>query len=81
MAIYWKDGKLFRLGECTGRNKNLAIWAKKGSAKAGFPNDLILREQGKRKGGRRAMASMRLSYRRKGAIRFALDGAKINASG
>ena len=48
--------------------------------KSDIPNDLILRVQGRRGGWCSATVSIGIRYRGEGALRFAPDGAKINAS-
>ena len=50
-AVYWTDEKLFRLGACSGGNRNLAVWVKNYPKKREVANDLLRRDDGKYQSG------------------------------
>ena len=75
---YWTDEKVSRLRAFSGSNRNLVAWLRKALKKAELPNDLIMRDDGKRGFGANVMVSVGVSYRGGGALCFAPGGAKVN---
>ena len=64
--IYFAEEKLFRLGAFPGWNRNFVVYANRETEKSQAPDDLIPREEGRRKGEVSATVSLGLCRREKG---------------
>ena len=75
--IFFTDGKLFRLGACSGGNQNFVAYVRDGVNKHEAPNDIITREGGQWQGVVSVMVGLGLCFRGKGGIRWAPKGGSV----